>query len=98
MPDTTKTGAEGVTWNLGDLYASGSDPRLDADLDAADRRADAFAAAYRGRIGGLSAKELAGLLAEYETIGDIAGGWDPSPLSPGARRPTIRPGAPCCRK
>ena len=73
MPDTTKTGAEGVTWNLGDLYASGSDPRLDADLDAADRRGDAFAAKYRGRVAGLSAKEMAELLAEYEAIVDLAG-------------------------
>ena len=68
MPDTTKTGAEGVTWNLGDLYASGADPRLDADLDAADRRADAFAAAYRGKVAGLSAEEMADLLTEYEAI------------------------------
>jgi oligoendopeptidase F len=73
MPDTTKTGAEGVTWNLGDLYASGADPRLDADLDAADLRADAFAVKYRGRVAGLSAKEMAELLAEYEAIADFAG-------------------------
>ncbi len=73
MPDTTKTGAEGVTWNLGDLYASGTDPRLDADLDTADRRSDAFAATYRGRVAGLSAKEMAELFTEYETIGDLAG-------------------------
>ena len=71
MPDTTKTGAEGVTWNLGDLYASGADPRLDADFDAADRRADAFAATYRGRVASLSAKEMAELLAEYEAIAEL---------------------------
>jgi oligoendopeptidase F len=73
MPDTTKTGAEGVTWSLEDLYASLSDPRLDADLDAADRQADAFAAAYRGRIAGLPAKEMTDLFTEYEAIGDLAG-------------------------
>jgi oligoendopeptidase F len=73
MPDTTKTGAEGVTWDLGDLYASVSDPRLDADLDGADARADAFAAKYRGRVAGLSAKQMAELLAEYETIADLGG-------------------------
>jgi len=82
MPDTTKTGAEGVTWNLGDLYASGTDPRIDADLDEADRRADAFAATYRGRVASLGAKEMAELLAEYEAIaelgakpGEFAGLW-----------------------
>jgi oligoendopeptidase F len=73
MPDTTKTGAEGVTWNLGDLYASRTDPRLDADLDAADHRADALAAAYRGRVAGLSAKEMVELLTEYEAVADLAG-------------------------
>jgi oligoendopeptidase F len=73
MPDTTKTGAEGVTWNLGDLYTSSADPRLDADLAAADQRADVFAAKYRGRVADLSAKEMAELLAEYEAIADLAG-------------------------
>ncbi|MCX7031692.1 MAG: M3 family oligoendopeptidase [Spirochaetes bacterium] len=73
MSDTTKTGAEGVTWNLGDLYASESDPRLVTDLDAADRRADAFAAKYRGRVADLSAKEMVELLTEYEAIADLAG-------------------------
>ena len=73
MPDTTKTGAEGVTWDLGDLYSSGTDPRLAADLDEADRRADAFAAAYRGKVARLSAKQMAGLLEEYEAIADLAG-------------------------
>ncbi len=73
MPDTTKTGAEGVTWDLGDLYASGADPQLEADLDEADRRADVFAGAYRGKVAGLSAKRMAGLLAEYEAIADLAG-------------------------
>jgi oligoendopeptidase F len=73
MADTKKTGAEGVTWDLGDLYASGADPKLEADLDTADTRADAFAAAYRGKIAGLSAKQMAGLLVEYEAIGDLAG-------------------------
>jgi len=71
MPDTTKTGAEGVTWNLGDLYASGTDPRIDADLGEADRRADAFAAAWRGRVASLGAKDMAGLLAEYEAIAEL---------------------------
>jgi oligoendopeptidase F len=72
MQDTTTTGAEGVTWNLGDLYASPSDPRLAADLDAADSRADSLGAKYRGRIAGLSARDLAGLLGEYEAIVELS--------------------------
>jgi oligoendopeptidase F len=42
--------ADGVAWDLGDLYAGPDDPRLTADLDEALRRAQAFEAAYRGRI------------------------------------------------
>jgi len=44
---------------------------IEADLDEADRRADAFAAAYRGRVASLSAKEMTTLLAEYEAIADL---------------------------
>jgi oligoendopeptidase F len=71
MPDTTKTGAEGVFWNLGDLYSSGTDPRIDTDLDAADRRADAVAAAYRGRVASLDAKDMTAMLTEYEAIAEL---------------------------
>ncbi len=34
--------ADGVAWNLADLYARPDDPRIAADLDAAERRAVAF--------------------------------------------------------
>jgi oligoendopeptidase F len=42
--------ADGVAWDLGDLYAGPDDPRLAQDLDAALRRAQAFETAYRGKV------------------------------------------------
>lgn len=42
--------ASGVTWDLGDLYASPADPRVNADLDAIDAASRAFAERYRGTI------------------------------------------------
>jgi oligoendopeptidase F len=42
--------ADGVAWDLGDLYSGPDDPRLARDLDEALRRAEAFEAAYRGKI------------------------------------------------
>ena len=66
------SGAEGVVWNLADLYAGLADPRIEADLAGADLRARELGTRYRGRIGSLSAKELRELLEEYERIGDLA--------------------------
>jgi oligoendopeptidase F len=42
--------ANGVSWDLADLYPSPDSPALNSDLDAAHARAKAFEAAYRGRI------------------------------------------------
>jgi oligoendopeptidase F len=60
--------ARGVQWDLSDLYASPDDPRLEKDLAEAAERAARFAAAYRGRVAGLSAGELAAALDEYEAL------------------------------
>lgn len=63
--------AAGVTWNLGDLYSSPSDPKLKADLDEALRRTEAFAAKYRGTIdvaGGPKPELVAAAVREYEAI------------------------------
>ena len=45
--------AAGVAWNLGDLYGSIDDPAIDKDLATALKRAEAFAAAHRGKIAAL---------------------------------------------
>jgi len=64
--------SQGVAWDLKDLYASGTDPRIDADLAEVDRRAEAFAKTYRGRVGSLSVTGMKGLLEEYEDLLDLA--------------------------
>jgi oligoendopeptidase F len=63
--------ADGVTWDLSDLYAAVDDPRIAADLDAAQRRALAFEAAYRGKIEpGPTADLLAAALTELEGLSE----------------------------
>ncbi len=62
--------ATGITWDLTPLYAGPDDPRIDADLDAADRAAAALDARWRGRLAGLDAPTLARAIAEYEAIDD----------------------------
>src|SRR5262245_43894166 len=42
--------ADGVEWDLHDLYGGVDDPRISADLDAALKRAQAFEGEYRGKI------------------------------------------------
>jgi oligoendopeptidase F len=73
MTEPLLTGAEGVAWNLGDLYASMEDPQLNADLDACDAEAAALNAEYRGRVAALSAAELAALITRYETLNERMG-------------------------
>ncbi len=65
--------AEGVRWDLGGLYTSPDDPRLEADLAEARRRAEVFAQTYRGRLenGQVDGMALAQALAEYEAIAEL---------------------------
>src|SRR5579871_2032148 len=67
------TGAEQVFWDLTSLYQGIDDPAIGRDLDEAQRRADAFAERYRGRVASLSADELAGLLSEAEEMYEMVG-------------------------
>ncbi|MHB9110379.1 MAG: M3 family oligoendopeptidase [Armatimonadota bacterium] len=57
-----------VTWNLSDLYQGADDPKIDADLQSLEQRAQAFAETYRGRIGALSPAEFGTALTTYEKI------------------------------
>src|SRR5262245_33802926 len=63
--------AEGIRWDLGELYSGPGDPRIDQDLLEAKRRAQQFAEAYRGKAGTLSGVALAGVLAEYEALSEL---------------------------
>ncbi len=67
--------AEGVQWNLGELYNGPDDPRIEADLAEARRRAEAFAQKYRGKIttGELDGAGLARALEEYEQLSELEG-------------------------
>src|SRR5438105_2585959 len=73
MSDATETrsSADGVVWDLGDLYAGVDDPRIQQDLDGAMQRAQAFESAYRGKIdvnGGPAPELLRDVLVELEDI------------------------------
>jgi oligoendopeptidase F len=61
-----------VTWDLSPLYAGPDDARLDADLAAAHRAADAFATGHKGRIAGLDVHGLAAAITAYEEIEELA--------------------------
>jgi oligoendopeptidase F len=63
--------ADGISWDLSDLYGSLQDSRITADLDSAMSRAQAFEKAYRGRIdvpGGPAAPLLLEALRELESL------------------------------
>ena len=60
-------------WDLRDLYAGPEDPRLKADLEAAERSARAFEAAHAGRLGSMSGDALEAALREYERIEEVLG-------------------------
>jgi oligoendopeptidase F len=51
--------ADGVSWDLKDLYASVDDSRILQDLQAARRRAEAFEQTYRGTVATLRAEQAA---------------------------------------
>jgi oligoendopeptidase F len=65
------TGAEDVAWDLSDLYGSGDDPRLEADVQEADEAAAAFRDRYYGKVGELGAAELAEAIEERERIESV---------------------------
>lgn len=65
--------AEGIQWNLAELYSGPDDPQLEADLVEARRRAETFAQQYRGKVanGELDGNALAKVLAEYEALAEL---------------------------
>jgi oligoendopeptidase F len=63
--------AEGVSWDLSDLYQDVADPRINQDLEQARKRAAAFATTYRGKIdvpGGPRPALLRQALQELEAL------------------------------
>jgi oligoendopeptidase F len=75
MTSTSQPGssADGVAWNLDDLYSGLDDPRINADLATALERALAFESSYRGRIevpGGPSPELLLTAMQELESLSE----------------------------
>ena len=67
----SSSSAEGVAWNLADLYGGPQDPSIEADLNAALSRAQAFEARYRGAFtveGGIAPRSLCEALTEFEAL------------------------------
>ena len=62
--------AAGVRWDLSDLYASPSDPALEADLDRALAGARDFERAYRGHVASQSAHALASAVDALEALNE----------------------------
>ena len=72
MTAIEQTGAEDVAWDLSDLYASGDDPRIEADFAEAAAAATAFRDRYYGTVASLSAADLAAAIDERERLESIA--------------------------
>lgn len=61
-------GVENIVWDLSVFYASPDDPAIQHDLTEVQAAAGRFAERYRGRVGSLSAAELAEALQALESI------------------------------
>src|ERR1700730_1600734 len=66
------TGAETVRWDLTDLFASPTDPKVEATLSHSLERAKAFEARYKGRVATLEPSEFAAMMRELEEDEDAA--------------------------
>jgi oligoendopeptidase F len=64
------TGAENVRWDLTELYASPTDPEIEATLKAGMEDAQAFEAEYKGRLGSLPPAEFAAMMEHLEDLQD----------------------------
>nr|WP_227307668.1 M3 family oligoendopeptidase [Acidisoma cellulosilyticum] len=79
MPDGPASGGAPVqgpllpAWDLADLYDGVDSPALLRDLEESKSRAAAFRAAHAGKLDGLSAVALAGVLQQYEAIEEVLG-------------------------
>jgi len=71
MTTTELTGAEDIAWDLSDLYESGEDPRLEADVQEAEEAAAAFRDRYYGKTAELTAAELREAIEERERVESI---------------------------
>jgi oligoendopeptidase F len=75
VTETNLTGAEGVTWNLSDLYQSLDDPQIENDIKDSLSRAKSFEEKYRGRINSetITSSFLLEAVKELESISEQTG-------------------------
>ncbi len=78
MADTAKilkSGAEGVVWDLSDLYSGLNDSRIERDIKGLIKKSEAFEKKYRGRINSktVNAPTLLKAVRELESISEQAG-------------------------
>jgi oligoendopeptidase F len=76
MADTAeivKSGAEGIVWNLSDLYSGLDDVRTERDITALLKRSVLFEKKYRGKINSknINAPTLLKAVGELESISEI---------------------------
>ena len=71
----TKTGAEGIKWNLKDLYKGTGDPGIERDIKKVQRNAERFEKRYRNKIRSakLSPQTLLRSVKELEQISESTG-------------------------
>ena len=67
MPNNS---AEGIRWDLSDLFSSHDDPRIDETLDDCRSEAEGFALRTRGKVASLKPGELLAAVKELEQIED----------------------------
>lgn len=65
-----KSSAEGIEWNLTDLYQSKDDPQIKTDVETALKQSADFAEKYRGKLasGIMTPEELFEVVVKYEAI------------------------------
>jgi oligoendopeptidase F len=73
--DATLTGAEGITWNLSDLYLNLEDPQIEKDVKDAFSKAKSFEERYRGKINSetMTPTFLLKAVKELESISEQTG-------------------------
>ena len=73
--ETTLTGAEGVKWNLSDLYLSLDDSQIIKDIEDAFSKSKSFEEKYRGKINSeaITSSFLLEAVKELESISEQTG-------------------------
>ena len=76
MPTTNDAVAQGITWDLSDLYGAYDDPQIAADVERLRSEAAAFADTYRGTVdveGGPAAALLLAAVTALEELHERSG-------------------------